>query len=86
MRIYPHTPLYEFALKEGTISEDTDLLPPTFYITPHVSKERIFEMMAEFNRQKRNWIVGESTPELEKMMSGLRSIGVVGPLWEYLAR
>ena len=86
MRIYPHTPLYKFALKEGAISEDTDLLPPNFYITPHVSKERIFEMMAEFNSQKRNWIVGESTPELAKMMSGLRSIGVVGPLWEFLAR
>lgn len=86
MRIYPHTPLYEFALREGTISEDTDLLPPIFYISPHVSKERIFEMMAEFNSQKRNWIVGESTPELAKMMSGLRSIGVVGPLWEFLAR
>ena len=86
MRLYPHTPLYEFALKEGTISEDTDLLPPTFYISPHVSKERILEMTAEFNRQKRNWILGESTPELEKMMEGLRSIGVSGPLWEFLAR
>jgi len=31
IRIYPHTRIYQIALKEGVISEKTDLLTPTFY-------------------------------------------------------
>ena len=31
MRIYPHTLLYEIALREGKIGKDTDLLRPVFY-------------------------------------------------------
>ena len=31
MRIYPHTPLYDFALKEGKIGRDTEILDPVFY-------------------------------------------------------
>lgn len=86
MRLYPNTPLYEFALKEGAVSKETDLLPPYFYVTPHVSKERICEMLTEFNNRGKNWIIGESTPELVKIIGDLRKIGVSGPLWEFLAR
>lgn len=31
IRIYPHTRIYQIALKEGVIDERTDLLTPTFY-------------------------------------------------------
>ncbi|CAK8716541.1 Putative Radical SAM domain protein [Candidatus Electrothrix laxa] len=31
MRIEPHTELYRIALQEGVITEDQDLLPPTYY-------------------------------------------------------
>ncbi len=31
IRIYPHTTIYETALKEGVISADQDLIKPTFY-------------------------------------------------------
>lgn len=31
MRIYPHTPLYRIALREGKIDEDTDLIYPVHY-------------------------------------------------------
>ena len=86
MRLYPNTPLYEFALKEGAVSKENDLLSPYFYVTPHVSKERISEMLTEFNNLKKNWVIGESTPELVKIIGDLRSIGVAGPLWEFLAR
>ena len=86
MRLYPHTPLYECVIKEGTVSKETDLLSPYFYVTPHVSKERIFEMLTEFNNQRKNWIIGESTPDLVKIIHDLRTIGVAGPLWEFLVR
>ena len=31
IRIYPHTPIYEIALKDGQITEQTDLLSPVYY-------------------------------------------------------
>ena len=31
LRIYPHTPLYDIALKDGKITEQTDLLQPVYY-------------------------------------------------------
>jgi radical SAM superfamily enzyme YgiQ (UPF0313 family) len=86
MRLYPDTPLHNYALKEGVVSENTDLLQPFFYVTPHVSRERIGEMLTDFNSRKKNWVIGESTPELVKIIGDLRSIGVAGPLWEFLAR
>ena len=33
IRIYPHTPLAQVALKEGLIRADDDLLFPKFYMT-----------------------------------------------------
>lgn len=86
MRLYPNTPLHEYALHEGAVSKETDLLPPYFYVTPHVPKERIVELMTEFNRRESNWVIGENTPELVKIIADLRRIGVSGPLWEFLAR
>lgn len=34
IRIYPHTKMYQIALKQRVINERTDLLTPTFYETP----------------------------------------------------
>ncbi len=86
MRLYPDTPLYTFALQEGAVSEETDLLPPWFYITPQVSMERIRQLLKEHNMQAKNWIVGTLDPALQKVMVNLRKIGVVGPMWEFIVR
>ncbi len=86
MRLYPDTPLYTFAVKEGAVSEETDLLPPRFYITPNVSVERIRQLLKEHNTQAKNWIIGTLDPALQKVVVNLRKIGVVGPLWEFIVR
>ena len=86
MRLYPHTPLYDIALKEGAVSAETDVLPPFFYVTPQVSRDRIAALLAECHRRMKNWLVGESTPELVKILGDLRGIGVAGPLWEFMVR
>jgi len=86
MRIYPDTPLYYHAIREGAISADTDLLPPCFYVTPHVSEEKIFDLSNKFNSTRRNWVIGEYTPEKVKAMQMLRRMGVAGPLWEFLSK
>ncbi len=84
MRLYPDTPLYEFALQEGTILKETDLLPPYFYMSPHISKERILQLLTENSDIKKNMFIGEISPKLQKIMVNLYKIGTVGPLWEYL--
>jgi radical SAM superfamily enzyme YgiQ (UPF0313 family) len=86
MRVYPATQLYERALGERVITKDTDLLPPFFYISPHLTKERIFNLLGSFSQESRNWIVGELPHENAKVAKSLRAMGVAGPLWEFLVR
>jgi radical SAM superfamily enzyme YgiQ (UPF0313 family) len=86
MRLYPDTPLYDFVLKEGGVTREKDLLPPWFYTTPHVSQERMTALLKKHNAQQKNWIVGDVNEPLQEVMQKLRTIGVVGPLWEFLVQ
>ena len=36
VRVYPGTPLAEYAMKEGFIDPDHDLLQPTFFLEPEL--------------------------------------------------
>ncbi|MFW6221487.1 MAG: lipid biosynthesis B12-binding/radical SAM protein [Fibrobacterota bacterium] len=85
MRLYPETPLYDHALREGSISENTDLLRPYYYSTPGISEQRVFELLQDFRRQSRRWLINEPTDHTLKIMNSLRSRGVKGPLWEFMA-
>jgi radical SAM superfamily enzyme YgiQ (UPF0313 family) len=86
MRLYPGTPLYKRAIEENTINSDFDLFAPYFYVSPQITKERIREILAEFNKEMPNWIVEDLPPEMKRIAEGLRKKGVTGPLWEFLAR
>ena len=78
MRIYPGTPLYRLALREGVIDADASLLRPVFYISPALTKEKIFSALSEFSRLSQNWIVGELPPEKFRVIEGLRHKGYPG--------
>lgn len=84
MRIYPGTKLDGLAREEGFISRNADLFKPRFYITPQISRSRIFSMLRQFNAQRRNWIVGDLPPSLVTIVNQLRAKGIEGPLWEFL--
>jgi radical SAM superfamily enzyme YgiQ (UPF0313 family) len=86
MRVYPGTPLFRRALSEGVIAPGTDLLPPFFYINPAFQKERLFSLLGEFSKQSKNWIVGDIPEHNATVVTNLRRMGVVGPLWEFLVR
>ena len=86
MRIYPGTPLFSRAVTEGIIKSDEDLLTPRFYLSPHISRARVFRLLKQWSARQRNWIIGELPPALTKVTQGLRAKGVTGPLWEFLAR
>jgi radical SAM superfamily enzyme YgiQ (UPF0313 family) len=86
MRIYPGTKLEDFARKEGSLSPHAGLFKPRFYVTPHIARGRIFALLRQFNARSQNWVVGDLPPSLVKIVQGLRAKGIVGPLWEFLAR
>ncbi|MBN1254403.1 MAG: radical SAM protein [Deltaproteobacteria bacterium] len=90
IRIYPHTPLQEMAVREKVISKDDDLLEPRFYISPLLGPggpERLIEIVTEAAMERRGWIV----PGLEinispPLMEVIRKFGYRGPLWELAGR
>jgi len=86
MRLYPATPLYDYALREGGITADTDLLLPYFYFSPHINAARIRTMLLEHAGGAPNWIVGDISVQNSASIAKLRHMGLHGPLWEYLIR
>jgi radical SAM superfamily enzyme YgiQ (UPF0313 family) len=86
MRLYPHTPLWHKAVREGIVAESAELFEPFFYVSPRIAKDRIFELLRGFGAQSMNWIVDGPSPEVLRVTSLLRDRGVQGPLWEFLAR
>ncbi|MBI2924879.1 MAG: cobalamin B12-binding domain-containing protein [Verrucomicrobia bacterium] len=85
MRVYPGTPLFEQARREGQLPTDADFLQPQYYLSPELTEVEVFDQLHEFSRQSPNWIVGDPPPEYVRMAEKLRARGVVGPLWSYFA-
>ncbi len=85
MRVYPGTPLYERAAREGGAWTQADLLQPRYYLSPALAEDEVFELLHEFARVSPAWIVGDPTPLYRKLTERLRAKGVVGPLWNYFA-
>ncbi|MCP4135669.1 MAG: radical SAM protein [bacterium] len=84
IRIYPHTALYDIALKEGKIDKNKSLLEPVFYQTDTISSEEILALVEEKAGERDNWIVGSGGPKMAKIISRMYARGHSGPLWEYL--
>ena len=85
MRIYPGTHVFERAIAEGRITRDTDLLPPVYYVSPHLTSDAIFAQLQEFTRLSPNWIPGDPGPAYLSLIERLRKRGTVGPLWGYFS-
>ncbi len=83
MRIYPGTDLFFRAEREGLLTADVDLLAPTYYISPALTKAQLVDQLAEFGRRASQWIVGPLPAGFAAIADQLRQRGVVGPLWEY---
>ena len=84
IRIYPHTTMYEIALKEGQISPSQSLLQPIFYKSPHISDHEIMQVVENHANGRFNWIVGAGESKATRVLPKLYEKGYTGPLWEYL--
>jgi radical SAM superfamily enzyme YgiQ (UPF0313 family) len=84
IRIYPHTALYEIALREGQVSADQDLLQPVFYRSTHITDKEIMQTVEDHSGGRFNWIVGSGENKTTRVVPKLYARGFSGPLWEHL--
>jgi radical SAM superfamily enzyme YgiQ (UPF0313 family) len=84
IRIYPHTALYDFAVREGHIRPDQNLLEPLFYRSSDISVEEILRMVEKQANGRLNWIIGAGEAKATRILPKLYRRGFTGPLWEYL--
>jgi len=82
IRIVPGTDLARLALKEGIISADEDLLYPTYYFSPMLSRDRLAKLIlnSEFSGQIActQDVAWSGLPSVQRICSML---GVVPPYW-----
>lgn len=86
IRIYPHTGLYDTALKEGKLTEETSLLKPLYYESDAISHSMIEQQVTRRCGKRINWIVGSGGNDAAATVSKMHERGYTGPLWEYLIR
>ncbi len=84
IRIYPHTDLYERALREGLVSPCQDLLQPTFYWSPNLDSGETADLLAAHAGGRGNWVVGSGSEITSRVLTRFHRRGHSGPLWEFM--
>ena len=84
IRIYPHTPLYQIAIREEQITRDQNLMEPVFYRSPALSSDRIIKTVTERAAGRPHWVLGSGGEQAARAVSRLHTHGHCGPLWEHL--
>ncbi|MDD5524612.1 MAG: hypothetical protein PHV90_05160, partial [Smithella sp.] len=84
VRIYPHTALYDVALREGQIAAGANILPPVFYRSPGITAPEIMKMVEDKANGRLNWLIGAGEAKATRILPKLYRRGFTGPLWEYL--
>lgn len=86
MRIYPHTALFDIAVKENRIDPSRDLLEPVFYQSADITREQIIKRVKAKADQRVNWVIGSGGDETSELLKRMYKRGFSGPLWEFLIR
>lgn len=86
MRIYPHTPLYGIASREGCIQPCRSLLEPIFYRSEALKSLDVESAVRQRARGRLTWVFGAGGEKLTNLMVYMYRKGHVGPLWEKLIR
>jgi hypothetical protein len=91
LRVYPHTPLYNIALKEGRITRGQSLLfPPVYYYSENLGKESVDGLIREAAGIRPNCLPSLDTkphPEMIREAMELRNLkGLTEPMFRTLLR
>ncbi len=85
VRIYPHTGLFDMAVKTGRIRADQNLLDPVFY-QPDIPLADIQERVRRWSKGRPNWVLAAGGEDTARIMRRMHQRGRTGPLWEHLVR
>lgn len=86
IRVFPGTPLYQIALREGLCGAPETMLEPVFYL-PRGIKESICDIVTGLALERKNWVVpGLEINISDAMLQALRMMPVQGPLWKLMKR
>ncbi len=86
VRIYPHTALYDMAVKAAQISESQSLIRPVFYEPEAITQKEIILRVKECGQGKTNWVIGSGGEVTARILARMYARGHYGPLWEHLIR
>jgi radical SAM superfamily enzyme YgiQ (UPF0313 family) len=86
MRIYPHTALFDLAVRQGRLVPSSDLLEPVFYQSAEIQREQIIELVTAKAGKRIHWVIGSGGDENSELVKRMYAKGYSGPLWEYLIR
>jgi radical SAM superfamily enzyme YgiQ (UPF0313 family) len=90
LRIYPHTGLYDTAVKEGFLEPGESLLLRRFYVSPELGRERLLEIVGRETATRPNCVrSSESTPPPAMMQEAARirlEQGLTEPMFRTLLR
>lgn len=84
IRIYPHTALYDVAVREGQIKAQDNILSPVFYRSQGITVEEIMKTVEKHANGRLNWLIGAGEAKATRILPKLYRRGFTGPLWEYL--
>ncbi|MHB8368079.1 MAG: B12-binding domain-containing radical SAM protein [Leptospirales bacterium] len=84
IRLYPRTPLGDWALETGFVTDVSELLPPKFYLDPAVAP-MLLPYLEQFAATRGNWILPGIVPPYEPLTQRIiRFAGYKKPLWHLL--
>lgn len=84
VRIFPHTSIYDRALKANVINEGTNLLEPLFYFSPNVEPQFIHEEIVKSFNGRIDRIYPDG--QLLDKTSAFHLFGYRGPIWDYILK
>lgn len=84
IRVHPKTHIHSIALKEGSISPETNLMGPVFYTPKGLTHEEISDLLNTSARGRVNWITPLIAPRIDKITRRMYDMGHTGVLWERL--
>ena len=82
IRIYPQSPLMQYAINEGTIQPDSHCLHPTYYFSPSISEGKASDIITA--RFKKNRLRIFPPEKGQEKVCALRQLGYRGILWDNL--